>query len=137
MSGRSSRVSRIQSYVNRADNRSYGGPKKSGSGPSVGNIKNHWYNISARSHSKNYSYMFNMYRTPLYFLPGRGHSLGSKTGNVGGASNFGTGPGKASNEPWNGGPCPVNIPDCKSNPPKNWQPYHSFREYEPAFYRGL
>ena len=140
MSGRSKRVANIQSYVNRADVRSYGGVKKSGNGPSVGVVKNLWHNFSSRTHSKNYNYKFNMYRTPLYFVPGRGNSLGSNVhgGATGGAANFGTGPGKASNLPWGGGPCPVNIPSCNSSPlANNWQPSRDFVILDPAYYRGL
>ena len=139
MSGRPKRIANIQSYVNSADVRSYGGVIKSGSGPSVGIRGNLWHNFSSRTHSKNYSYKFNMYRTPLYFVPGRGNSLGSNVygGATGGGANFGTGPGKATNAAWGGGPCPVNIPNCKEGRPLNWQPSRNFRLHDPAYYRGL
>jgi hypothetical protein len=139
MSGRPKRIANIQSYVNRADVRSYGGNLKSGSGPSVGVVKNLAHNFSSRTHSKNYSYKFNMYRTPLYFVPGRGNSLGSNVyaGATGGGANFGTGPGKSSNAAWAGGPCPVNIPGCKDGAPYNWQPSRNFVILDPAYYRGL
>jgi hypothetical protein len=122
MSGKPKRVAQIQSYVNRADRRSYGGVIKAGNGPSVGVTKNTWHNLSSRTHSKVYNYKFNLYRTPSYFLSGSSKPV--------------TGPGKPNQDPkgWGNG-CPANVPDCQLV--KNWQPNKNFRLYEPAYYRGI